>query len=116
MATASIRTMFPGLARAIMALALAVAMIAASVVAPSDHAHAGGFGFVAVSAVSDDGAAPESGHASKTCHGCIGHGATVLSSPAFAISARVTDADLAAGDDASPAMPARVPPVEPPRA
>ena len=116
MATASIRKAIPGLTRAIMALALAIAMIAAFVVAPAGHVQSDEFGIVSVTSTTDDGSASETGHATAACHGCLGHAAGVLSSPAFVVAALVTDADLASGNDLSPPTPALVPPVEPPRA
>lgn len=99
-----------------MALALAIAMIAAFVVAPTSHAQVDGYGIASISAATDDGSAPEAGHATSACHGCLGHAAGVLLSPDFVVSALVTDADLASGDDAFPPKPALVPPAEPPRA
>lgn len=115
MATASIRTMLPELTRAIMAMVLALAMVAAFVV-PAGHAQAGATGVVSIASPSDDGHGSEPGHVSAACHGCLAHAAGLLSSADCPTAPRVTGTNLVAANDMSPPMMVLFPPVEPPRA
>lgn len=97
-----------------MALALAIAMVAASLVAPVGHGPSDGT--VIVSMASDEGSSPETGQATAACHGCVAHAGALLPSIPFQVVASISDADLVAFDDASPPSAATAPPVEPPRA
>lgn len=116
MSATSIREAIPELTRAIIAMVLAFAMVAASFVVPTGHAATDTASSVSLSASSDDGVDPEQGHAAAACHGCVVHAGAVLPASAFHVLQQVTVAELTAGDDISLPTPVRAPPVEPPRA